>query len=84
MAAVTPELVLRILLLSPRESFNSSSRITRYIKYLNKVYYTIIALLSYTYRLFYYYHLYTYRAVGLCGILSDIRYRKPSRKENLR
>jgi hypothetical protein len=32
----------------------------------------------------YYYHSYTYRAVGSCGILSNIRYRKPSGEENLR
>ena len=31
-----------------------------------------------------YYYSYTYRAVGSCGILSDNRYRKPFKEENLR
>jgi hypothetical protein len=37
-----------------------------------------------TIRIFTYYHSNTYRAVGSCGILFDIRYRKPPREENLR
>jgi hypothetical protein len=53
MAAVTPGLVLRILLISPRNSASSSSRMTYYIRYFNRIYRTVIAPLSHAYRLFY-------------------------------
>jgi hypothetical protein len=53
MAVVAPGLVLRILLISPRKSANSFSRITRHKEHLNKTCYMVIALLSHTHRLFY-------------------------------
>jgi hypothetical protein len=53
MAAVAPGLELRILLIFPWKPPNSSSRITRYVGHLNRIYRTVIAPLSYTQRLFY-------------------------------
>jgi hypothetical protein len=53
MAAVAPRLELRILLIFPWKSLNSSSRMTRYMGYLNKIYRTVIAPLLYTQRLLY-------------------------------
>jgi hypothetical protein len=53
MAAVTPRLELRILLIFLWKPPNSSSRITRYMGHLNKIYRTVIAPLSHTQRLFY-------------------------------
>jgi hypothetical protein len=53
MAAVTLRLELRILLIFPWKPLNSSSRKTRYVGYLNRIYRTVIAPLSYTQRLLY-------------------------------
>jgi hypothetical protein len=53
MAAVTPGLELRILLIFPWILANSSSRMTRHIGYFNRIYRTVIAPSSYTQRLFY-------------------------------
>jgi hypothetical protein len=51
MAAVAPGLVLRILLISPRKSANSSSRMARHVGHLNKTCRTVIAPSSHAQRL---------------------------------
>jgi hypothetical protein len=51
MAAVAPGLVLRILLISPRKSANSSSRIARHVGHLNRTCRTVIAPSSQAQRL---------------------------------
>src|ERR1700733_14880923 len=50
-AAVAPRLVLRILLLSPRKSANSSSRMAGYVGHLNRTCRTAIAPSSHAQRL---------------------------------
>jgi hypothetical protein len=51
MAAVAPRLVLRILLISPRKSVNSSSRMARHVEHLNRTCRTVIAPSSHAHRL---------------------------------
>jgi hypothetical protein len=51
MAAVAPGLVLRILLISPRKSANSSSRMARHVGHLNRTCRTVIAPSSQAQRL---------------------------------
>jgi hypothetical protein len=51
MAAVAPGLVLRILLISPRKSANSSSRMARHVGHLNRTCRTVIAPSSHVQRL---------------------------------
>jgi hypothetical protein len=51
MAAVAPGLELRILLIFPWKPANSSSRMTRYIGYFNRICRTVIAPSSYAQRL---------------------------------
>jgi hypothetical protein len=53
MAAVAPRLVLRILLISPRKSANSFSRMTRHVGHLNRTCRTVIAPSSHAQRLLY-------------------------------